>query len=206
MELFNKTKEQLLDIAKDLNMQIPPKIGLDKLRRKIDREILKRRIQDEAAAHAEATAEAKVALGIDDSKPMKPSLEYVGIYGGINPLTGEKVEPSERRYYVFTNQASPDADEQMIPGGVFFHLFPNRLHVLPVYIVRGWQQTCRKPRYEDVEDPTAGPRGMGGKVSKIVGYTQMYSFEDRGHAPDDAEFGVVLDEAILSKYMESALI
>jgi len=136
-------------------------------------------------------ARARQLLGVK-KKEVRPSPETVAI------------EASKKGYYVFRNLEQKDATHTANPGGKYtINLVPGQIHVLSEYHVKLWGKICYEPVYSNV--PTGVNADAGDSVGRIVDESRMtakeprWTFEHRGEAPQDAEFGLVTDAKILKK-------
>ena len=132
----------------------------------------------------------------------KPSPETIAIEGGVDPRTGKVIPPSKKVYAVFHNREQEDMDVSFNVGGKhFFHLWPEKVHILPEWLIGHLRKTARYPIYDKTMVPNPEGVKVGDTVEKTgrVGWKRRFLFEVLGNAPDKASFGVVLDEKILSK-------
>ncbi len=153
-------------------------------------------------------ARLKKELNLMINKP-KPSPETIAIEGGVDPKTGKIIPPSKKVYAIFHNREQEDMDITFCVGGKhWFHLWPEKVHILPEWLIGQLRKTARYPIYDKTMVPNPQAVKMGGTVEKVgrVGWKQRCLFEvindDRGQpakVPDNASFGVVLDPEILSK-------
>lgn len=136
------------------------------------------------------------------SKEPKPSPETVAIEGGIDPITGKRVEPSKKVYALFHNREQEDMDVTFCCGGKYwFHLWPEKVHILPEWLI-GWLRVrASVPVYAKkmVISAEAAEVGQTVEKSQLTSRKSRFLFEILGPAPDKASFGVVLDTKVLSK-------
>lgn len=146
-------------------------------------------------------ARLRKELNIMKNEP-KPSPETMAIEGGVDPKTGKTIPPSKKVYAVFHNREQEDMDVTINPGGKYwFHLWPEKVHVLPEWLI-GWLRiTAVHPVYDKKAVPNPQAVKTGGTIEKSVKIASKprFLFEKLGDAPANASFGVVLDEEILSK-------
>lgn len=183
-ELKEKTEAELRDIGKNLNIEIPPNIKRENLEDRIERAMIERKLKLETEARAKLELEAKVKLGLSD-KGHKPSPET------------QKINESKRKYYRFTNLEEEGVNVTLRKGEKHrFNLFDGRVHILPEWLVKNLRRTAVSPVFQDREDPITGRMR-----SVQTGVRPRFSFEELDIAPDDAEFGIVLDESVLNRLL-----
>lgn len=195
-ELATKSNEELKKYAKELvNLgfmeKFAPAIGRAKLMDLVDKALMKRQMKLEADARAEATAEAAKVLGMKPGQKVKPSPETLAI------------RASKKVYVEFLNLENPADDDgpgaslEFNPGpDYYFKMYDGRKHVMPEILVSAdkkyaWisrAQRCVIPMFSNKTLPT------GDVVSVQVGARPRFRFIILGPAPDDAKFGVVLEE------------
>ncbi len=230
MELLTKTRDELLEYAGKLKLEFPKNISDEKLREMIETEAIKKTVEMETSARlrleeqskmkrdiAEIKAEAEVR-GIKVDIPPEPTLtDIVRLKKELNMMINEPkpspetvaIEASKKVYAVFHNREQEDMDVTFCPGGKYlFHLWPEKVHILPEWLIGQLRKTARYPIYDKTMVPNPQSVKMGDTVERTgrVGWKQRFLFEvindDRGQpakVPDNASFGVVLDEKILSK-------
>lgn len=135
-------------------------------------------------------AKARRDLGLKKKIP-KPSPETLAI------------EASKKGYYIFRNLEQDDVDVSCCPGGKYhFDFIPDKVHVLPDWLVRKFlPQRAIFPIYGRV------PRGDGkGEDTVRTGTKPRFTFEFIDEAPQEAKFGIVLDEALLAKLLHKELV
>ena len=122
-------------------------------------------------------------------KITKPSPETVAI------------EASKKVYALFRNLEQDDVDISCNVGGKYrFHFWPNKVHVLPEWLI-GFYRSNKNP---SGTRPHSEYKDVQGDPNIVARMTPMerrarFTFEILGDAPKDAKFGVVTDEATLSK-------
>ena len=235
MELLTKTREELLELAERLELDVDKRVADDKLRNLIETEAIRqteaikqrerlkleeqsRMERDIAEIRAEAALRSikidipkeptladilrlKKELNLMINEP-KPSPETMAIEGGVDPKTGKVIPPSKKVYAVFHNREQGDMDVTFCPGGKYwFHLWPEKVHVIPEWLIGWLRTTARFPIYDKVAMPNPQGVRIGDTIEKSgrVGWKQRFLFEVLGDAPDNASFGVVLDEKTLAK-------
>lgn len=166
---------------------------------------------------AEIKAEAGIR-GIKIDIPKEPTLvDIARLKKELNLMIKESkpspetlaIEASKKVYAIFHNREQEDMDVTFCPGGKhWFHLWPEKVHILPEWLIGWLRKAARYPIYDKTMVPNPQAVKMGGTVEKVgrVGWKQRFLFEvindDRGQpakVPDKASFGVVLDPKILSK-------
>lgn len=183
-ELKEKTEAELREMGKNLEIDIPPNIKRENLEDRIERAMIERKLRLESEARAKLEREAKIKLGISD-KGHKPSPETL------------KIEESKKKYYRFTNLEEEGVNVTLRKGEKHrFNLFDGRVHILPEWLVRNLRRTAVAPVFQDREDPVT--KRMR---SVQTGVRPRFSFEELDTAPDDAEFGVVLDDSVLNRLL-----
>ncbi len=236
MELLTKTKEELLELAEKLNLDVDKRISEENLRSMVETEAIRKSVEleekvrlrlqeqsrmkrDIAEIQAEAAvrgvkidipkeptladiAKLKKELNLKIKEPI-PSPETMAIEGGVDPKTGKVIPPSKKVFAVFHNREQEDMDipDFTVGGKYWFHLWPEKIHVLPEWLIGHWRRTARYPIYGKVTVPNPQGVKVGETMEKAgrTGWKQRFLFEVLGDAPDNASFGVVLDEKILSK-------
>lgn len=240
MELHEKSKPELIEMAKELGLKVHWNIGEETLRNRIkaatslrdtteennnqteqaiekqdDQAVMECRIRAEEAVRAKLKAENRMKQDIAELQataamnkvplviPDEPTLaditrlkKELGIKIKQPKPAPETIaiEKSKKVYAVFHNQEERDVDVAFQKGAYRFELWPEKIHVLPEWLFGNLRETAVAPIYGRVED-----KRTGHEVSERIGSRQRFLFEVIGDAPPDAEFGVVLDEAILAK-------
>lgn len=223
MELLSKTREELLDYAGKLKLDFPKNISDEKLREMIETEAIRKTVELETSARlrleeqsrmtrdiAEIQAEADLR-GIKIVIPQESTIvEIIGLKKKLNLMIKEPkpspetlaIEASKKVYAVFHNREQEDMDVLVNPGGKYwFHLWPEKTHVLPEWIIGFWRRTARTPIYGKITVPNPQGVRVGETIEKSgrISWKERFLFSDIVPAPDNASFGVVLDEKILSK-------
>ena len=224
MELLSKSKEELLEMAKKLNLKVEKNISDDNLRDAIERESIRRTVEMEESVRLRlqegsrmrqdiATIEAEaISRGVTIEIPAIPTLANIAVLKQkLDIITKEPkpspetlaIEKSEKVYALFHNREQEDMDipEFTVGGKYWFRLFPEKIHVLPKWLIGHWRKTAVVPVYDKKMVPNPEAVTMGGMVEKSVkvGVKQRWLFEIRGEAPKKASFGVVLDKKTLDK-------
>ena len=142
--------------------------------------------------------EARAKLEVETRKKLEAEQKKLGI-DKVDKTTPEtiEIEKSKRVYVLFRNLESRRAERKFFWGDKYnFHLFPEKVHVLPLALIKHLETDCVMPVYGDV-------KSSDGQVqSVILSYEKRFSFERLGDAPVDAKFGVVLDDSILKQLKE----
>lgn len=223
MELLTKSRDELLEYAGKLKLEFPKNISDEKLREMIETEAIRKTVEMETSARlrleeksrrerdiAEIQAEAGLR-GIKVDIPSEPTLtDIVRLKKELNmKMTEPKpspetlaIEASKKVYAIFHNREQEDMDVTFNVGGKYnFHLWPEKVHILPEWLIGHLRKTARVPIY----DKTMVPNPQGIKIGETVertgrvGWKRRFLFETLDKAPDKASFGVVLDEKTLSK-------
>lgn len=225
MELLTKSREELLEYAKRLELKPPKNITDDRLRIVVETEAIRQteaikqrerlRLEEQSRMNreiAEIRAEAAVR-GIKVVIPKEPTTaDILGLKKQLNLMINEPkpspetiaIEASKKVYALFHNREQEDMDVTFCPGGKYwFHLWPEKVHVLPEWLIGWLRGTARYPIYDKtmVPNPQAVKTGDTIEKSTRVGWKQRFLFEIIGEAPAKASFGVVLDGKILSKLL-----
>lgn len=224
MELLTKSKEELLELAGKLKLEFPKNIPEDKLRNMIEMEVIRQsveleekvrlRLQEQSRMKrdiAEIQAEAAIR-GIKIDIPAEPMLaDVMRLKKELNLMIKEPIpspetvaiEKSKKVYAVFHNREQEDMDipDFTVGGKYWFHLWPEKVHVLPEWLIGHWRKKARYPLYGKTTVPNPQGVKVGETIEKVgrIGWKQRFLFEILGDAPNNASFGVVLDEKILSK-------
>jgi hypothetical protein len=224
MELLTKSREELLEIGGKLKLEFPKNIPEDRLRSMIETEIIEKsteleekarlRLQEQSRMKrdiAEIQAEAAIR-GIKIDIPQEPKLtDIIKLKKELDLMIKEPkpspetlaIEASKKVYAVFHNREQDDMDipDFTVGGKYWFHLWPEKVHILPEWVINHWRKTARYPLYGKITVPNPQGVKVGETIEKVgrTGWRQRFLFEILGDAPDDSSFGVVLDEEILSK-------
>lgn len=163
--------------------------------------------------HARITAESET-LKIPSGLPLVEVCSEIDLARARTKLSMTKlevkpspetvaIENSQRGYYIFTNREQDDAAHTVNPGSKYtIHLIPDMVHVLSKFHIDFFRQKAVYPVYKRM--PTGvvpGPNTVGQAAEKCVRVAgkPRFAFEYLGNAPDDAEFGMVLDQKILEE-------
>lgn len=222
MELHEKSREELLEIAKKLKLTVAKNIGLEDLRSKVELAAIERheKITEEVReklrlknkisqriAEVKASADLlKIAIEIPDEPTLLDVVRLekeLGIKKKIPKPSPETVaiEASKKVYALFRNLEQNDLDVIENTGGKYrIHLYPEKVHVVPEWLINHYRSkknpsgTYPETKYKEVH----GHEKIAAQMTPII-RRQRFSFEIIGDAPKDAKFGVVTDEAILSE-------
>lgn len=213
MELLTKSRDELLELAKKLKLEFHGNISEGKLREMVETEIIKRTVEMETSARlrleeqsrmkrdiAEIQVEADLR-GIKIDIPKEPTLaDVIKLKKELNLMIKEPkpspetlaIEKSKKVYAIFHNREQEDMDVTFCPGGKYwFHLWPEKVHVLPEWLI-GW---LRKVAVVPVYDKKIT---NGEEKTVRTERKRRFMFEPLGDAPEGSSFGVVLDDKILS--------
>lgn len=220
MDLQEKSRKELLEIAKKLELQVAKNIDTEVLRTKVEFAAIERhekvtaevreRLNNESKLKqrlAEVKASATLA-GITLKIPKNPTImdvvrleKELGIKKKIPKPSPETlaIKASKKVYAIF--KEPDDVDIVACVGGKYrFHFWPEKVHVLPEWLIN---------HYRSKKNP-AGTRPQS-KFKEVHGHAKIamrmtpterrsrFTFEIIGDAPKDAKFGIVTDEAILSE-------
>ena len=224
MELLTKSRDELLEIGEKLKLEFPKNIPEDRLRSMIETEVIKKsveleekvrlRLQEQSVMKrdiADIQAEA-VVRGIKIDIPKEPKLtDIMKLKKELDLMIKEPkpspetvaIEASKKVYAVFHNREQDDMDipDFTVGGKHWFHLWPEKVHILPEWLISHWRKTARYPLYGKITVPNPQGVKVGETIEKVglIGWKQRFLFEILGDAPAGSSFGVVLDEEILSK-------
>jgi len=224
MELLAKSREELFELTRKLNLKVAKNISDDNLRDAIEtgyirktvemEETVRLKLQEESRMRQDiATIEAEAeSRGITIKIPADPTLANIAtlkkkldiIIKTPKPSPETlAIENSKKVYAQFHNREQEDMDipSFTVGGKYWFRLFPEKIHVLPLWLINHWRKTAVAPVYDKKMVPNPEAVAMDGMVEQSVkvGVKQRWLFEIRGDAPDNASFGVVLDKKILDK-------
>jgi hypothetical protein len=224
VELLTKTREELLEIGEKLKLEFPKNIPEERLRNMIETEVIKKsveleekvrlRLQEQSRMNRDiADIQAEASLrGIKIEIPKEPKLtDIMRLKKELDLMIKEPkpspetlaIEKSKKVYAVFHNREQEDMDipDFTVGGKHWFHLWPEKVHILPEWLINHWRKTARYPLYGKTTVPNPQGVKVGETIEKVgrIGWKQRFLFEILGDAPSDASFGVVLDEKILSK-------
>lgn len=222
MDLQEKTREELMAMAKRLDLKVTKNISVDALRTKVEYAAIERhekmaaevreKVRSAAALRlriAEVEASAKVAK-VSITLPPEPTLmdvieaeKELGIKKKMPKPSPETVaiEASKKVYALYRNLEQEDVDVVASVGGKYtFHFWPEKVHVLPEWLIQQYRSAKNpagtRPHSEKTEIRDGDKVVM--RMSKPTRKAR-FTFEILGDAPKDAEFGIVTDEDILSK-------
>lgn len=221
-EVHEKGKEELLKIAKKLDLKVAKNVDIEDLRSKVELATIERheRIAEEIRedlrnkstlrrrlAEVKVSADlAKIAITIPDDPTILDVVRLekeLGIKKKIPKPSPETVaiEASKKVYAIFRNLVQEDVDIVAMPGGKYrFHFWPGKVHVMPEWLINFYRSrkntagTRPLTKYKDVQ----GHEKIAARMTRTE-MRQRFSFEIITDAPKDAKFGIVTDEAILSE-------
>lgn len=223
MELLTKTREELLGFAKKLNLEHAKNITDDKLRSMIETEAIRKSVELEEKVRIRLQEESKMRREISEIKaeaelraikieiPDNPSMtEIIGLKKKLNLMIKEPkpspetiaIEASKKVYALFRNLEQKDMDVNFCVGGKYwFHFWPGKVHIIPQWLIGYCRRQAVYPDYQKKTVKTLETAKVDEQVERSVraGDEQRFTFEVLGDAPDDASFGIVLDESLLSK-------
>lgn len=222
MELNEKTRDELWELAKKLKLQVAKNIDTEELRTKIEFALIERhektaeeireKLRNQAklnqrVAEVKASADIlKISIKIPDNPTIMDVVKLekeLGIKKKIAKPSPETVaiEASKKVYALFRNLEQEDADITANPGGKYvFHWYPNKVHVMPEWLINFYRSrknpsgTRPHSEFKDV----SGHDTIAARMTPME-RRQRFIFEIIGEAPKNAKFGIVTDEAILSK-------
>lgn len=222
MELQDKSREELFGIAKKLELKPAKNIDTEDLRSKVELAAIERhvRIEEEVREKQKAKSElkrrvAEVKASADLLKitieiPDEPTILDVvrlekkfGIKKKIPKPSPETVaiEASKKVYAIFRNLVQDDVDIRTNPGGKYwFHFWPGKVHVLPEWLIKYYRSnknTAGTRPFTQYKE-TQSHEKIAARMTRTE-LRQRFAFETIGDAPEDAKFGVVTDNTILSK-------
>lgn len=219
-ELREKTREELFAIAKKLELTVAKNISDESLRSKMEFALIEQhetkveKIREEIRAKSklrERVAEVKASadlLGITIKIPEDPTIldvirleKELGIKKKIPKPSPETlaIEASKKVYAIF--KENDDVDVHVNVGGKHnFHFWPEKIHVLPEWLINQY----RSKKNPFGKHPVSVKEEVHGHptIAERMSPTKMrsrFTFEIIGDAPQNAKFGVVTDEKILSK-------
>lgn len=222
MELNEKSRKELWEFAKKLELQVTKNIDTEDLRTKIEFALIERhekkaeevreKYRNQAKLNqriAEVKASATIAK-ISITIPENPTImdvvrleKELGIKRKIPKPSPETVaiEASKKVYALFRNLEDENVDIVAMPGGKYrFHWWPNKVHVVPEWLINFYRSrknpSGTRPHSEYRE--VSGHDKIAARMTPME-RRQRFIFEIIGNAPKDAKFGIVTDEAILSK-------
>ncbi len=221
-ELLTMTKEELKGAAGKLKLDVPKSMNEDDLRNLVTTESIRQtivleekvrlRLQEESRMKrdiADVQAEARVR-GIKIEIPDNPTLtDVITLKKQLNMSIKEPkpspetlaIEASKKVYAIFHNLEQEDMDIPCNVGGKYnFHLYPERTHILPEWVIKHWQKTASVPIYEKrmIAALESAQVGQTVEASTQTGTKKRFLFEIIGEAPDNSSFGVVLNVETLS--------
>ncbi|MFA5382058.1 MAG: hypothetical protein WC356_02750 [Candidatus Micrarchaeia archaeon] len=190
LELKKMNNEELNDLAVKLKVEVPKNVKRNELENLVETAAIRHEIELDAKVRAELKVKAEQTLkdaGVTTTKKDFSSPE------------SKAIEASKKVYALFRNIANPGATEKINKGCLHtFTLYDGRVHILPIWLVDNLRKTIAgtEPQYETTPHPVSGE-----PVSRRTGVSRKYIFEvlNDAEVPKDAQFGVVLDKAILDK-------
>lgn len=193
MNVSDMDDKQLREAARKLEVDCPPNLGV-KARVKVEDEIKVAQYKKELELKDRAAAERKKdvvrLLSLDPATKAKPSPETIAIAN------------SKKVYAVYYNRTEDkNTDIEFNKGCTHrFHLYDRYIHVLPQCLIDESEDpenpTGKTPVHGTRKDPTPG---VIGERSVIIGFESRFDYKVVGDAPQDAKFGVVLDEDIYKR-------
>lgn len=220
MEVQEKNREELFADAKKLELKVAKNIDTEALRSKVELAAIERRegitegVREKLRHKSELkrrVAEIKASadlLKISIEIPDEPSVldvvrleKELGIKKKIPKPSLETlaIEASKKVYAIF--KEPDDVDVVASVGGKYrFHFWPEKVHVLPEWLINQYRSQ-RNPfgtRPESKYKEVSGHERIAASMTKTK-MRSRFTFEIIGDAPQDAKFGVVTDEEILSK-------
>lgn len=215
-----KNREELLEIAKKLKLQGVKSLKLEDLRSKVEFAAIERheKMAEEVREKVRVKAElkrrlAEVKASADLAKitikiPDEPTIldvvrleKELGIKKKIPKPSPETlaIEASKKVYAIF--KEPDDVDVHPCVGGKYkFHFWPEKVHVVPEWLINLYRSK-KNPFGKRPQSRLEEVHGHE-KIARRMSRPEMrsrFTFEIIGDAPQDAKFGVVTDEAILSK-------
>lgn len=222
--LITKTKEELVELAGKLKLDYPKNITEGNLREAIETEAIRKTVEIEERTRLKlqeqsrmkldiATIQAEASLrGVKIDIPKEPTqADIIRLKKQLDLMIKEPkpsletlaIEASKKVYARFHNREQEDMDipSFTVGGKYWFHLFPEKIHILPEWLIGHFRRTARVPIYGKITVPNPQGVEVGATIEKSgrVGWKQRFLFEIIGDAPANASFGVVLDEKTLSK-------
>ena len=228
MDLLDKNKDELRELAKKLNLTIVGNMSEDNLRTMVETEAIRKTIELEEKVRIDLQAAAKLRVDIAEIQaeakvrgktveiPENPTLtQIIEIKKNLNLSIKEPkpspetlaIEASKKVYAIFRNLEQKDMDMKCNPGGKYwFHFYPSKIYVIPEYFVRFFRKTAVHPNYEKRVIAAVESAQVGATVEKTVRGEdeQRVMFEVLGEAPDDSKFGIVTDMKILEELKKVA--
>lgn len=191
MDYSKLTDEELKNVAKDYGIDI--RTLKNKKRHEIvdtiELERIKRQKRLELQASTEVASELKTEL--KETKPVKKGEVY----------EDKMIKASKKVFCIFHNQEEEDVDVALMKGNFCFHLYPEKVHCLPEWLITNLNKMARYPRIEKKKDPVTN---MNENV--ITGHLNRFRFEILGDAPDNFLFGLVKDQKIVDKFVKPVAI
>lgn len=219
-ELREKSRKELFEIAKKLELTVAENISDEALFSKVEfalieqHEIKVEKIREEIRAKSklrERVAEIKASadfLKISIKIPDDPTIFDVvrlekefGIKKKIPKPSPETlaIEASKKVYAIF--KEPDDVDVHVNVGGKYnFHFWPEKIHVLPEWLINQYRSK-KNPfgmRPESKYKEISGHEKIAAGMTKVK-MRSRFTFEIIGDAPQDAKFGIVTDKGILSE-------
>ncbi|KKN19560.1 hypothetical protein LCGC14_0944460 [marine sediment metagenome] len=222
MELLTKTRDELKEYAGKMQLKYAKNISDDNLRNLVEMEAIKRTVEIEERARLKLQQESKMRLdlaeiraeadirGVTIDIPKEPTLTDIArLKKELDIIIKEPkpspetlaIESSKKVYAIFRNLEQDDMDVLRNPGGKhWFHFWPDKVHVIPEWLIGYYRKTATVPRYEKKTVRTLETAQIQETIEKVVRTKdrQRFSFEVLGDAPDDASFGIVTDSQIIS--------
>lgn len=218
-----KSREELWEDAKKLGLEVAKNIDTEDLRTKVEYAAIERRekvteeVREKLRAKAiikQRIAEVKVSAGLAGITiliPAEPTI--VDVIRLEKELGIKKKEPkpspetlaikaSKKVYALFRNLEQEDIDifGVCVGGEYKFDFWHDKVHVLPQWLINQYRSksnpagTRPHSEYKEIQ----GHKDVAAQMTRTE-RRPRFAFEVIGDAPQGAKFGVVTDEAILSK-------
>ena len=189
MNVFDMSDEQLRELAKRYEIDIPRSMSRKEIEDKVQIAVNKRQMQLEEKAKAERVKEIQAALKVDPASKARPAPESL------------RIADSEKVYAVFTNREEEGVDVTFNWGGTHtFHLWDGYIHVLPKCLIDDFKDPSKpigkRPQYARRPHPKVPDL----QIDTIVGHRRRFGFEIMDDKPPKNKlFGVVLDRKLYEK-------
>ena len=187
------TDAEVREMAKKFDVNCPPNFGAQG-RAKVEDAIKVAQYKKELELRDKAKAERKKdvdrLLSLDPQTKAKPSPETIAIAN------------SKKVYAVYFNRTEDKGTDIEFNKGCThtFHLYDRYIHIMPQYLIDEAENldipTGKMPIHGTRKDTTPG---VIGERSVIIGHESRFDYKVLGDAPQDAKFGVVLDQDIYKK-------
>jgi hypothetical protein len=190
MNVNEMDEKQLREAAKKLQVKVPPNIKRENLEEMVQVAQFKKELELKEKAKAERAKDVQKMLNLDPATKAKPSPETIAIAN------------SKKVYAVFHNLEEEGVDVEFNKGCTHnFHWYDQYIHIVPQCLVEENRDRQNPIGKRPIHGMRKDPRiQMANEVSTIIGHKPRYRLEVLGDAPQEAQFGVIIDKKLYDKF------